>query len=69
MKEIEDCMVNAQITPNAVMAFNPDFSAMAQAYDLAYCAPSQLGDIQNALCVALAADRPTLIHLSPDIAS
>ncbi len=69
LKEIEDCMVNAQITPNAVMAFNPDFSAMAQAYDLGYCAPSRLGDIQNALHTALAADRPTLIHLTPDIAS
>ncbi|NCQ24857.1 MAG: acetolactate synthase isozyme1 large subunit [Rhodobacteraceae bacterium CG17_big_fil_post_rev_8_21_14_2_50_63_15] len=65
LKEIEDSMVRAQIAPNAVIAHNPDFLALARAYGAHAVAPATLEGLQGAVRAALGADRPTLIHMSP----
>jgi acetolactate synthase-1/2/3 large subunit/5-guanidino-2-oxopentanoate decarboxylase len=67
LKEIEDCMVAAQIAPNAVSARNPDFCALARAFGAAAAAPRSRGELAEALAAALAAKGPTLIHMTPEI--
>lgn len=67
LKEIEDCMVSAQIAPNAVVARNPDFCALAEAFGARSAAPSSLQDLQEAVRSAFAADGPTLIRVTPEI--
>ncbi|MEM6478851.1 MAG: thiamine pyrophosphate-dependent enzyme, partial [Pseudomonadota bacterium] len=67
LKEIEDGMIAAQISPNAVTARNPDFVALARAYGANGIAPKTLGEMQGALRAALKAPAPTLIHLTPEI--
>jgi len=67
LKEIEDCMVQSQIAPHAVVAQNPDFALLAAAYGIAYERPSSLTDFQNALRRGFAAAGPTLIHLQPGL--
>ncbi|WP_373635792.1 5-guanidino-2-oxopentanoate decarboxylase [Yoonia sp. SS1-5] len=66
--EIEDSMVRAQIAPNAVVQRNPDFCKLAEAYGAAATAPRDLVAFQNAIKDALAANRPTIIHVKSDIA-
>ena len=68
LKEIEDSMTRAQIAPNAVIARNPDFTALAKAYGANAAAPRTLGDFQQAVTEALTADGPTLIHITPETA-
>ncbi len=68
LKEIEDSMVGAQIAPNAVIARNPDFCALARAYGCAATSPATGADLKAAVSDALAADRPTVIHITPAIA-
>jgi 5-guanidino-2-oxopentanoate decarboxylase len=65
--EIEDRMIAAQIKPNAVRALNPDFLALARAYGALADQPKTLADIKPALDRAFAANRPTLIRLTPDL--
>lgn len=67
--EIEDSMVRAQIAPNAVIQKNPDFLKLAEAFGAHACAPRSLPEFQEMLRTALNADRPTVIHLTPEIAS
>ncbi|WP_147125495.1 thiamine pyrophosphate-binding protein [Shimia ponticola] len=67
LKEIEESMQGAQIPPNAVIARNPDFCALARAYGADACAPQSLSDMQAAVKSALSADGPTVIHLTPEI--
>ncbi len=67
LKEIEDCMVNAQIAPNAVVARNPDFCKLAEAFGARAVKPSSIPEFQQALLAALEADGPTLIHLTPAV--
>jgi len=67
LKEIEDCMRSAQIAPNAVIARNPDFCALARAFGAAASRPANLDDLQTALKTALQTKGPTLIHVTPDI--
>lgn len=67
LKEIEDCMVNAQIAPNAVVARNPDFCKLAEAWGAHAVRPANLAAMQDAVRAALSADGPTLIHVTPDI--
>ncbi len=67
--EIEDSMVRAQIAPNAVVQRNPDFCKLAEAYGAASAKPTSLAEMQDAVRAALAADGPTLIHLSADLLS
>jgi acetolactate synthase-1/2/3 large subunit/5-guanidino-2-oxopentanoate decarboxylase len=67
LKEIEDSMLSAQIAPNAVVARNPDFCQLARAFGALADKPTDLPSFQAAVTAALAADRPTLIHVTPDI--
>ena len=67
LKEIEESMVRSQIAPNAVVAQNPDFPALAKAFGAHAAVPQTLDDIQPAVAAAFAADRPTLIYLTPDV--
>lgn len=66
--EIEDSMVRAQIAPNAVVQRNPDFLKLAEAYGAESAAPKTLAAFQEALKTALAADGPTVIRVTADIA-
>jgi len=66
--EIEDSMVSAQIAPNAVVARNPDFCALAEAFGAYSTAPATLDALQQAIKDAFKADRPTLIRVASDLA-
>ncbi|WP_135501815.1 thiamine pyrophosphate-binding protein [Roseovarius aestuariivivens] len=68
LKEIEDAMVRAQIAPNAVVAQNPDFCALARAYGAHATLPGTLDEMRMAVRAAFEADRPTLIHVRPGLA-
>ncbi|MEO9779313.1 MAG: thiamine pyrophosphate-binding protein [Sedimentitalea sp.] len=67
LKEIEDSMTRAQIAPNAVIARNPDFCKLAEAFGANAAAPKSLEDLQNEVRTAFAADGPTLIYVTPEI--
>lgn len=67
LKEIEDSMLSAQIAPNAVVARNPDFCRLAEAFGAAAVRPANLADLQAALGQALKTRGPTLIHVTPEI--
>ncbi len=64
LKEIEDSMVAAQIAPNSVIAHNPDFCALAEAYGAKSAAPQSLAELQEAVKAAFKADGPTLIYMT-----
>jgi len=63
--EIEDSMVRAQIAPNAVIAHNPDFCKLAEAFGARAVAPATLDEMQEAVSAAFDAEGPTLIYLTP----
>jgi len=67
LQEIEDSMVAAQIPPNAVVARNPDFCALALAYGAHAVAPRTLDEMQKEVRSAFDASGPTLINVSPAI--
>ncbi|EEX10312.1 thiamine pyrophosphate protein TPP binding domain protein [Ruegeria lacuscaerulensis ITI-1157] len=67
LKEIEDSMVSSQIAPNAVVARNPDFCKLAEAFGALSAAPASLSDMQDAVRAAFDAPRPSLIHVTPEI--
>ncbi|RBW61881.1 thiamine pyrophosphate-binding protein [Ruegeria sp. A3M17] len=67
LKEIEDSMVRGQIAPNAVVARNPDFCKLAEAFGALSSGPSSLPEMQEAVRSAFAAPVPTLIRVTPDI--
>jgi 5-guanidino-2-oxopentanoate decarboxylase len=67
LKEIEESMVRAQIAPNAVVARNPDFCALARAFGARAVEPASLAEFQSMLLAALKADGPTLIYLTPAV--
>lgn len=67
LKEIEDSMVRGQIAPNAVIARNPDFCKLAEAYGAHSAAPADLEALQRALRDAFDAPVPTLIRVTPDV--
>ncbi len=69
LKEIEDSMTRAQIAPNAVIARNPDFVALARAFGAYAAAPQSLAEMQEVVRAAFDADGPTLIHLTPEVAA
>ena len=66
LREIEDSMVAAQIAPNAVVAYNPDFIKLAEAYGAGAMQPQSLSEIKPCLEAALTAKGPTIIHLRAD---
>ncbi len=65
--EIEDSMIRSQIAPNAVTAHNPDFLALARAYGAHAVEPASLAELVEMTNAAFAADRPTLIRITPAI--
>ena len=67
LKEIEDSMIRSQIAPNAVIARNPDFCALAKAYGAHAVQPGSLAEMGQAVRAAFDADRPTLIHVQAGI--
>jgi len=67
LKEIEDSMIRAQIAPNAVVAQNPDFCALAKAYGAHSERPGTLEGLVRAVNNAFSSDRPTLIHVTPEV--
>ncbi|WP_299703695.1 thiamine pyrophosphate-binding protein [uncultured Tateyamaria sp.] len=67
LKEIEESMVRAQIAPNAVVARNPDFCKLAEAFGAHAAAPQTLDEMQDTVRAAFNADGPTLIYLTPQI--
>ncbi|MDE0967886.1 MAG: 5-guanidino-2-oxopentanoate decarboxylase [Octadecabacter sp.] len=67
--EIENSMISAQIPPNAVIQRNPDFLALARAYGALAAQPATLSDIAPALDAAFKANVPTLIRLTPELAT
>lgn len=66
LKEIEDSMTRAQIAPNAVIARNPDFCKLAEAYGAKSTAPRSIAAFKQAITDALGTDGPTLIHITPE---
>lgn len=67
LKEIEDSMIRAQIAPNAVIARNPDFCKLAEAFGAYAKSPETLADLQSDVKAAFDADGPTLIYVTPEI--
>ncbi|WP_170788466.1 thiamine pyrophosphate-binding protein [Ruegeria lacuscaerulensis] len=67
LKEIEDSMVRGQIAPNAVVARNPDFCKLAEAFGALSANPSSLEEMQQTVRGAFSAPGPTLIRVTPDI--
>ncbi len=67
LKEIEDSMVRSQIAPNAVVARNPDFCKLAEAFGALSTAPKTVDEMQEAVKAAFQASGPTLIYVTPDI--
>ncbi|KEJ90027.1 hypothetical protein DSW25_07385 [Sulfitobacter donghicola DSW-25 = KCTC 12864 = JCM 14565] len=65
--EIEDSMVRAQIAPNAVIARNPDFCKLAEAFGARSAHPKTLDEFQTAVREAFSADGPTLIYATPEL--
>ena len=65
--EIEDCMIRGQIAPNAVVARNPDFCALAEAFGAASAAPKGEAALRAAVTEAFAREGPTLIHIGPEV--
>ena len=65
---IEASMVGAQIAPNAVIARNPDFCRLAEAFGASAVAPETLAEMQEAVRTAFNADGPTLVYVTPQIA-
>ena len=64
---IEASMTRAQIAPNAVVARNPDFTALARAFGARATAPTSLEALQRDVRDAFEAAGPTLIHVTPDV--
>ena len=69
LKEIEDSMVDSQIAPNAVVAQNPDFVKLAEAFGARSSRPGTLEELQADLTQAFEADGPTLIYMTPDLSA
>ncbi|WP_424830943.1 thiamine pyrophosphate-binding protein [Ruegeria sp.] len=67
LKEIEDSMVRGQIAPNSVIAHNPDFCKLAEAYGALSATPTNFEELQAVVKAALEAPVPTLIRLTPEI--
>lgn len=67
LAEIEESMVRSQIAPNAVVARNPDFLALAKAYGAGAVEPASLAEMQAAVVAAFDAPGPTVIRVTPDI--
>ena len=67
LQEIEASMVRSQIAPNSVVARNPDFCRLAEAFGAHAVAPATLGEMQTEITAAFARSGPTLIHVTPAV--
>ena len=67
LKEIEDCMINSQIVPNAVQILNPNFCKLAEAWGAVSAHPKSLAEMQHSVNAAFSVRGPTLIYITPDI--
>ncbi len=65
--QIRDNMVEAGIQPNAVTLRNPDFQMLAKAYGCLAEKPATLAELETAIAMALKADGPTLIEMTPQM--
>ncbi len=65
--QIRDDMVHKGIQPNAVTLVNPDFAALAKAYDCDAIRPQTLDELSAAIKAGLAADGPVVIEIRPAI--
>ncbi|WP_337660005.1 5-guanidino-2-oxopentanoate decarboxylase [Anderseniella sp. Alg231-50] len=65
--QIRDDMVHKGIQPNAVTLINPDFAALAKAYNCDAIRPQTLDELSSALKTGLAAEGPVLIEVRPAI--
>jgi 5-guanidino-2-oxopentanoate decarboxylase len=65
--QIRDDMVMKGIQPTAVTAKNPDFQLLFQAYGCHAEKPTSVSEIAPAIGRALAADRPSLIEMTPQM--
>ncbi len=65
--EIEASMTRAQIPPTAVIARNPDFLKLAEAYGAAAVEPGSLGEMRRMVRAAFETAGPTLIRVTPDV--
>jgi 5-guanidino-2-oxopentanoate decarboxylase len=66
--EIRDDMVAKGIQPNAVTLRNPDFQLLAKAYGARAEKPADLKALSRTIVAALAANGPTIIEMTPDMA-
>ena len=62
-------MVSAQIAPNAVKAFNPDFCQLATAYGASSASPKDISEFKVEVVKAFSRELPTLIYLSTDFSA
>ena len=69
LKEIEDSMRKAQIAPNAVIAKNPDFCKLAEAYGALAVAPPDIKSFIVCVQDAFKQNKPTLIYITEKILS
>ncbi|RED13869.1 5-guanidino-2-oxopentanoate decarboxylase [Pontivivens insulae] len=67
LAEIEECMIEAQIAPNNVIAKNPKFGLLARAYGIDFKQPDTLAELPGTISEALRANGPTLIRVTPEI--
>ncbi len=67
LKEIEDSMRGAQIAPNAVIARNPDFCALAKAYGAEAYAPTTKDELVSAVNDAFNLAKPAIIYITSSI--
>ena len=66
---IEDSMVSAQIAPNSVVAHNPDFVKLSEAFGACAAVPKTLAEMQRVVVDAFDAPGPTLIYITPNISA
>lgn len=67
LSQIRDGMVKKGIQPNAVTLRNPDFQLLARAYGISAEKPHSLRALSEAIKVALLANGPTLIEMTPHL--
>lgn len=64
LAEIRDGMVVREIAPIAVNPQPPNFKAIAAGFACGYAAPTSATALKDAVCEALQANYPTIIHLT-----
>ncbi|MEM9716129.1 MAG: thiamine pyrophosphate-binding protein [Pseudomonadota bacterium] len=68
LKEITASMAAAQMPPTETTAVNPDFLALGRAYGCEVAHPKTVSELIATIQAGFAADRPTLIRATPEMA-